>query len=221
MERQFFKNILALIFPPVCGYCKEISSSYLCNDCKQILKKLEQNVEIDNTHKYVDSQFWIFDYKDEIRSRMIEYKFNDASYLYRFFSELILSNERAIKFIEEFDFIIPVPLHKRRLRKRGYNQTALIAKKLANSNVRIKFYGTLLKKVKNTKAQSTLDKEQRALNIKDAFAISDDVDLNNFKDKKILLFDDIHTTGSTLAECAKIIKSLKPRKIGIFTIAKD
>lgn len=221
MNIKLKECILNFVFPPVCGLCKKISNSYLCEDCKRKLEKIEQNTEIKNCNEYIDRQFWIFEYKDEIRDRLIEYKFGDSSYLYRFFTEIILNNKEIVRYVEDFDYIIPVPLHRNRLRNRGYNQAELISKQISKNGVNVIFCNNLLKRAKNTRPQSLLNKDERALNIDGAFKINSSINLLYFQNKKILLFDDIYTTGATVTECAKVLKSRLNVSIGFFSIAKD
>ena len=172
--------------------------------------------------KYFDSYFGIFEYKDEIRDRIIEYKFKDKSYLYRFFVEIILKDKIAVDYIQKFDYIIPVPLHKKKLKKRGYNQTELIAKAIGKRFIDIEYCKNILEKVRNTEAQSTLNREARGENVKGAFRINPFVETFIYKNKNILLLDDIYTTGNTANECSKILKQqLECKKVGVFTIAKD
>lgn len=114
--------------------------------------------------------------------------------------------------LKSYDIIIPVPLHKKRLLERGYNQTELIAKKLG-----IKVETNCLIKIKNIKPQSTKNAEERKKDIKNTYILKNE---KKIKGKKVLLFDDIYTTGSTANECIKtIIKATN--KIGFLSIAKD
>lgn len=100
---------------------------------------------------------------------------------------------------------------------RGYNQTELIAKGLSKK-LNIKLKSNVLKKIRNTKKQSSLTKTERKQNIKDAFIV---INENDIADKKIILFDDIITTGSTLNECSKILRKANVKEVAILTIAVD
>ena len=221
MIKNLIECSLNFIFPPICGLCKKMSKSYLCEDCLKMIEKNEKNVLQQHEKMKFDSHFWMFEYKDEIRDRIIEYKFNDSSYLFRFFLEIILKNKEAVTYIEKFDYIIPMPLHKKRLKKRGYNQTELIVKALQKNGVNIIIKKDVLKKCKNTVPQSTLNKVERMSNIQGAFTINPNVEKNEFCKKNVLLFDDVYTTGSTANECAKVLSQLHCKQIGIFSIAKD
>ncbi|MBR2743764.1 MAG: ComF family protein [Clostridia bacterium] len=220
MKFNLLGSTLNFIFPPVCGYCKKISNSYLCESCLEIVNKLRVDGNLFFDNKNFGSHFWIFEYKDEIRDRVIEYKFQDQSYLYRFFVEIIKNDEVVTQYINKFDFIVPVPLHKKRLRKRGYNQTALIAKAIGKSNINVEFCDKLLIKNKYTEPQSLLDKEQREKNVIETFIVNNKLDTKRFAGKSILIFDDVYTTGSTANECARVLKQTGCSNIGVLTIAK-
>ena len=156
-------------------------------------------------------------YEGIIRKKIIEYKFNEKSYMYKTFSNYILTNKEFCKKIENYDIIIPVPISKVRLKTRGYNQSYLIAKELSE-NLNIKLINNCLYKTQNIIEQSKLNKEDRIKNIQDVYSLKNGKKLEN---KKILIFDDIFTTGSTVNECSKILYQARPKKIGILTIAKD
>ena len=133
------------------------------------------------------------------------------------FVEIILKNKKSFDFIKSYDIIIPVPIHKIRKRKRGYNQSELISKLLA-SKTKLEFSTNVLVKYKNNNPQSTLDKKARKENTKDVYKLVNKEKIHN---KKVLIFDDIYTTGSTANACAKELKRADPLKIGILTLAKD
>lgn len=131
---------------------------------------------------------------------------------------MILDSKENIEFIKKYDVLIPIPIHKDRMRTRGYNQSELIAKDLAYEIKNIKLENRVLIKTKNIIAQSSLNKKQRENNIKDVYQIKS---VEKVMNKKILLLDDIYTTGSTVNECAKILKEAGCKEVGIITIAKD
>ena len=152
-----------------------------------------------------------------IREKIIQYKFQDKSYIYNTFAKIILKNEKVCGLLKKYDIIIPVPIHRKRKLQRGYNQTQLIAKEIAK-NIDIKLCDDVLVKSKNTIAQSKLNKNKRKQNIKNAFKV---LNLEKIQGKNILLFDDIFTTGSTVNECSKILKKAGAKTVGVLTIAKD
>ena len=239
---MIIKNALNLIFPIKCGICGKIGLP-ICETCKKLLKKYEINliendyVEIEKsmpskniiidkannyrfknnrkqkTNKKIKVQkIFIYRYNHIVRNLLINYKFNDASYLADTFSHLIKNNKKIYDILKTYDIILPVPLHKRRKLERGYNQTELIARKLG-----LKYENNCLVKVKNIKPQSQNDVEKRKTEIKDVFKIQN---IEKITNKKVLILDDIYTTGATAKECIKTV-SRATKNIGFVSIARD
>ena len=124
-----------------------------------------------------------------------------------------------MQYIQKYDYIIPVPLHKYRYRERGYNQAYLILKELSKLEKNIIIKNNIIKKTENIKPQSTLNKAERKDNIRGVYEIINKE--NKIEDRKILIFDDVFTTGSTTNECSRVLKEHKVKKVGVLTIAKD
>ena len=103
---------------------------------------------------------YIFKYTELVRNLILQYKFNDKAYLYRTFCEFMVKNKKVFDFIKSYDIIIPVPIHKKRMKERGYNQSELISRELA-STLDLEIYTNVLVKVKNNKPQSTLTQKER------------------------------------------------------------
>lgn len=201
----------------MCAFCGKIDKNYLCENCRKNLQKLGK-VHIDRyKNKYFDEHIYMFRYEKYIREKILNYKFNDKPYYYKTFTNIFITNKKMCDILKSYDIIIPVPIHNKRRKQRGYNQTELIAKELAKEILNLE-YMNILTKNKNVKPQSLLNKEQRIENAKNVYGVIKNIDIEN---KKILIFDDIYTTGATANECAKVLRKLKPKKIGILTIAKD
>ena len=166
MKKNLIETALNFIFPQACGFCGEITNSYLCEYCNEYLKQRQMNKIQKYDDKFFDEHLWIYEYKDEVREKIIDYKFNNKSYLYRTFLQIILSTESVCNYIKKFDILIPVPIHKKRAKKRGYNQSELIAKGIAKNIKSIQLQTNIIEKVKNIKPQSTLSKDMRIENVK-------------------------------------------------------
>lgn len=211
-------NLINLIYPTVCGICGEISKEDICNKCKVKIKKFQRSKKHIYLSKNFDTHMYLFDYQEIIRQKILQYKFGEKTYISKCFTKIILNDEKICRFLKNYDIIIPVPISNKRKKKRGYNQSELIAKKLSKQMKNLKYTSKVLYKIKDTIPQSILDKEKRTENIKGAYYIKNGQILKN---KKILLIDDIFTTGSTVNECSKILKQVGAKEIGIFTLAKD
>ena len=208
-----------LIYPPKCGICGKICKESLCKKCE---KKLESNTiweikENQNPYIFFEELISIFKYEGRIRDKIIDYKFNEKSYLYKTFTFFLLKNKKVVEKIQSYDTIIPVPISEKRKKTRGYNQSLLISREISKKTG-IKLQEKNLIKIKNTIEQSKLDKEEREKNVQNVYQIKNEEILKN---KKILLLDDIYTTGNTVNSCCKILKKAKPKKIGVIVIAKD
>lgn len=211
-------TFINLIYPQVCGICGEISSKDICNRCKVKIKQLKRCKKHIYLTKSFDTHMYIFDYKDLIREKILQYKFQEKTYLYKSFVKIILNDKKVCGFLKSYDIIIPVPISKKRNKKRGYNQSKLIAKNITKQMQGLDYNDNILYKVKNTLPQSLLEKEQRKSNLKNAYEVEKS---EMIKNKKVLLFDDIFTTGSTAEECSKMLKLAGAKEIGILTLAKD
>ena len=210
--------VLNFFYPPVCGFCNKLNQNWICKKCNKKINSLIRANKIIYKNKFFDELIYLFDYNGIIREKMLDYKFNDKSYLYKTFSKIIIKNEKICGIIQKYDIIIPVPMNRKKLKLRGYNQVELIANELINLGVKINIDTRSLIKQKNTIPQSTLSKIERTSNLIGAYKIDNN---KNIIGKNILLFDDIFTTGSTVNECSRILKENGAKKIGVLAIAKD
>lgn len=218
---QIQEKILNLIYPQTCGMCGKVNPKSLCNKCKIELAKHTEAEMLNNKEevegKYFNELIYAFKYDGIIRKLIIDYKFNDKSYLYKTLSTFLLNNEKTFEKIQKYDTIIPVPISKKRKKDRGYNQSLLIAKEIAVKTEK-NILNNCLIKTKNIIEQSKLNKEERLKNIQGVYELKNSKMIEN---RKILLIDDIYTTGSTVNECSKILRQGKPNMIGVLVLAKD
>jgi competence protein ComFC len=114
------------------------------------------------------------------------------------------------------DAIIPVPLHPKREKRRGFNQAQVIAKELANLQ-KVKLLEGVLVKTKNVPPQTFLQLKEREKNVRGAFRV---VKKEEIKDRVVLLVDDVYTTGSTVRECSLILKEAGAKEVKALTIAQ-
>ena len=222
-EKRTVPEFLNFIYPPRCGICGKISENFLCVKCNKVLEG-QAVFGIDKTKanlKSFENHLYIFKYEGIIRNMIINYKFNEKSYLYKTFVNFLLKNKKFFKILKSYDKIVPVPISKKRMKQRGYNQSKLIANELSKK-LGIDLDLNSLLKVKDIIEQSKLDGRNREENIKNAYSLSTyAISKNTLENKKIILIDDVFTTGSTVEECAKTLKNANPKKIDVLTIAKD
>ncbi len=180
---------------PVCGRVTP-SGSGLCFQCHMQKPKFRKHQSV------------VF-YTREIRHALLKFKF----YHKRHYA-IPIGSVMCSFVTEEYDMITAVPISKKKLRTRGYNQSRLLAEQI--ERLRGIPYTETLKKIKDTPPQSRLGSKQRLTNIKNAFSI---VNTELVSGKRILLIDDIYTTGSTVNECARVLKKAGAAYVDVLTFA--
>ncbi len=200
---NFFEVLIDLIYPRKCGFCgKKINERYTCGKCSNIIEYYHEKVDIcANEEEKCDMVISAILYDGFLKEKVLQYKFRGAKYLAPSFAEILIP--KVYKYSADFDYIISVPISEKRLKERGYNQSDLIAKYLSKFT-KVQYKQDVLIKIKNNMKQSELNLNERKENVKDAYSIKN---IEVIKDKRIILLDDIYTTGATLNECARILKS--------------
>lgn len=219
---NILEKILDLIYPPVCGICGKLASKSLCDKCKCKLEK-EYNYQIDDYKEDLNKNFiehsYFFKYETLIRDQILALKFKEKPYIYKTITYFLKNMQKSFVNLKKYDIIIIIPISKQRKKDRGYNQSVLIGKEISKI-IDVPISKKILFKTKNTVPQSSLNKEQRKENAKGAYKVCNAKQIHN---KRILIIDDIYTTGNTVNECARILiqKGCQRNNIGILTIAKD
>lgn len=219
---NIFEKILDLIYPQVCGICGKTNSKSLCNKCKVKLRKefefKTDDYEQDLSKNFIEQNYF-FKYENLIRSQILAIKFQEKPYVYKTIAYFLQNMQKSFENLKKYDIIIVVPISNQRKRDRGYNQSELIGKQISKI-IKVPIAKNVLYKIKNTVPQSSLNKKQREENAKGVYKAKN---ISKIYNKKILIIDDIYTTGNTLNECANTLiqKGIKRADIGVLTIAKD
>jgi ComF family protein len=145
---------------------------------------------------------------------ILAFKYGDRLHAVKTFAPWMLRAGKDL--INQADFIIPVPLHARRLRERRFNQSALLAQEVAAHEGRA-YIPDLLARTRHTVPQQGLNYKQRGKNVHGAFSVNKKVDLG---EKNILLIDDVFTSGATLNECARVLKRAGAGMVNVLTVAR-
>lgn len=217
-------RFLDLVFSRRCIVCRELVPYHmehsLCEGCVTDIKNYtgarcdicSRPVGAGNICKicrrgknHFDKGYSVFPYKGNVRKVLLEMKYKDRPDLYTFFEEYAKKELPR----EEYDIYTFVPIHRNRYVQRGYNQAEIICESLFEK------CDNLLIRNKDTAPQHNLSEEQREKNIKNAFSLREGL---NLEGKKILLVDDILTSGATANECAKILKKAKAKRVDIFVL---
>ena len=238
--------ILDILFPAFCINCSK-EGSYLCPDCFSLTDILNRQycpfcecpkVVLDGKScnrckrsKNLNGLYCATSYDNFIVKKLIN-QFKYEPYLKELskpLSSLIiahlinlnkftpLDNKHLTEFKEFSNFlVISVPLHKKKLKQRGFNQAEELAKELSK-NLKIPVICNVLVKIKQTPSQVELMKEEREKNIKGAFSCQNPELINR---REILLVDDVFTTGSTLEECARVLKDAGAKEVWGIVVAR-
>ena len=215
--KKLYRLLLDALFPCRCAGCDKLGN-YLCLDCELSLCPAREHLG--------DDTIAIFDYRDpKIRQLLWLLKYRGVRDIGAFFGHLLydnsaewLADELALYPRSGQTLVLPAPLSRERFRQRGYNQSALIAKNFAERDSKnFRFAPKLLLKKKNTRSQVELkDRQARLDNLHGAFAVADK---KKIRGKIIILIDDVTTTGTTLAECAHVLKSAGARRVISLAVA--
>jgi ComF family protein len=145
-----------------------------------------------------------------------QFKYRSHQSLAKPLAHLLLSVYRSNQENLSSDMMIPVPLHRSRERERGFNQALELSRKLSRF-IRTPVVSGLLVRSRPTKVQAGLSRRERRLNLAGAFRLSRS---GVVEDKRVLLVDDVFTTGATLNECAKILKRNGAQRVNVLTVAR-
>ncbi len=235
---KFSKFFINIFFPRVCPHCKNdihyLSENILCAPCHEQLRRLTaplcakcgrpidsgercyacRKLKTKSKCSFIRSAF-IFN--ETMRSVIHAYKYDNKPYLSKILGLWMREALKTKPEFTDFHFLLAVPLAKKKLAQRGFNQSELLAEIMAE-NKDFKIIKNAIARIKNTKVQATFNKEERKTNIAGAFGI---LKPELIKGKNIILIDDVATTGSTLEELAKTLKEGGAKKTAAFTLARE
>ena len=210
---RFLTILLNTLFPPVCVSCKK-EGDFLCLDCikglsKKKIKSHYQKVP-DPDFLHLDGVIYALDYakNPQIKAAIKQFKYRFTQDLADHFADLIAEKIGELNMAKNKKIIlIPVPLHKKRLNYRGFNQAEVIAKavqcKLPKGKADVI---EILKRIRHTKQQAKLDKEGRHKNLEGAFILNKFC-VQKYSPKNLyFIVDDVCTTGTTLEHCTKALR---------------
>lgn len=237
--KKIKETVLELIYPVKCPFCGEIVSAGkksltahngICKECREKTPYISEPrcmccgkpltdpaVEYcyDCTrqkHFFIDGRsLWV--HKNAVEMAVYAMKYQNRRIYGQTFGKEMAEQFASYLWKRKITLIVPVPLHSRRRRKRGFNQAEIVAKVLAE-NTGIPMDAGVMKRVKATSPQKELGDKGRKLNIRGAFAAQKSV-----KGENIVLIDDIYTTGSTLNEAARVLKRAGAENVYFLTVS--
>lgn len=224
---NFFKDIFTIFYPDICLCCKDqltTNEQLICIDCRHDLPVTNFTNETDNIVEKIfygrvpvqeATSLLYFLKKGKVQELIHQLKYKNqqkvGTFMGNWLGEIMLHSKR----FKTIDCIIPVPLHKTKQQLRGYNQVSTFGESLSQK-LNIPFYEDVLLKTSSTKTQTKKLRLDRWKNSEHQFILQK---TNTFKNKHILLIDDIITTGATLEACINAFKTHENIKISVATMA--
>ncbi len=237
---KIFVDFLNIIYPPRCRICgsflrNENTASGICSNCANSFKTIEPPIcsicgipfisQNEDNHlcerciqrrPFYDELRAPWLYENRIMDAVHRMKYSDKPHIAKALAPLLTAFANMWLTEASGMTIIPVPLHPQKLRQRGYNQSLFIARELAQGlNSELDFLS--LRRTRNTMSQTGLNTNERRKNVKNAFEITEK---KYYKDKSVILVDDVATTGSTINECAKALKKAGCKKVYGLVLAR-
>jgi ComF family protein len=224
---KFLKEVYALFYPEVCLCCQNhltTNETIICVHCRHDLPLTNFSAEVNNL---VEKSFYG---RSKIESATALFYFYKKSNVQTLIHALKYKNQQQVGVVlgnwlgeeiiesnrfSNIDYVIPVPLHKKKLAARGYNQVTTFGESLAKK-LQVTFAECFLKRVSYTNTQTKKIRLDRWKNVQELFIVENIADLEN---KHILLIDDIITTGATLEACCKAFEKVHNLKISIACMA--
>lgn len=201
--KKMVSAVIDLIFPPHCIFCRSVipSGEEICKKCDREIPQINavQYMNLPEAGKTVSCAV-PYSYDGQVRQAIIRFKFQDQKQFSGFFAEKIAVQIQRMYGNQKFDVVTSVPISAKRRKSRGYNQSELIARAVAG---RLNLsYQDYLVKVKDNQEQHKLNEKERRKNV---CGVYEPLHQKELTGKKILLIDDIVTTGATLCECALVL----------------
>jgi len=196
------------IKPPFCQRCGlpfegDLTTAFECTNCR------EMNLHFRSARSAVSA-------KGTVLEVIHRYKYKRAFWFEPFLADLLIREALPELRQQKWDWIVPVPLHPAKKRQREFNQAERLATYLSAAT-KIPMDTTLLRRVAATKTQTKLSRPERAENMRNAFALQDGRTLNG---ERILLFDDVFTTGATTDACARVLLAAGAAEVCVWTVAR-
>lgn len=223
---SYKNNLFDFFLPRFCPGCNsklDIDKAPVCRDCISSMHRVaETRLAFEYNKKFAGKKLitdfvslYEFEKGKELQNILHSFKYQNRFLIGRYFGQLLYSSFKEKIDLWKIDFLIAVPLHHLKKAERGYNQSDYIVKGISSvSGIHVKNFH--LKRQRYTESQTTKSKTERLMNMADAFKPKKEEQLIN---KRILLVDDVITTGATISECAKALSEKGVDKIFAASIA--
>lgn len=213
--------LIRLVYPAKCGICRKhlvLKESNLCSDCGPELRAMRfayADMGGGLRSAALTNGWFLYPYQPPVKDILTNLKFLKQRHLVKVFKEDIDDIMEMARSESSYDWIIPIPLDRKRRLERHFNQAELIAYHVSRKlNCPVRQY---LQKKHPTYHQSAFSKDERQWNIRNSFKA---VKTSRIRGKSILLVDDIYTTGATASEAARVLKERGASTVDIFALAR-
>ena len=222
-----FNSILNLFFPKVCYACSHLLTDnelHICTSCRHNLPVTNFHFENNNTVEKVfygrvkiehATALLKFEKKGIVQQLLHNLKYRGHETIGKILGEWLGNELKTVEAYKKIDVVIPVPLHKNKLRKRGYNQVAMFGIEISKA-LNAEYIDNVLIKTTATKTQVFKKRVSRWNNTNEIFTIAN---TNLIEGKHVLLVDDIITTGATIEACTNMLNKARNIKISVATMA--
>jgi len=214
LSQNIFRDIFNLVLPPFCISCNEHLPEkryVICDKCYsnlEIISEKHQEIFLQRIEKkHFDTLFIKFPFSKLFQQLMHYFKYEGFLEIADYFANTIIEEIKT-----GYDIITFVPLHNSKKRERGFNQSEILAVKVCERTG--KETTSILERIRYTGSQTKLTRTERKNNMNKAFQVN-----ANIENKSILLIDDVITTGATLNECSKVLKSSGAKIVDVFAMA--
>lgn len=230
--QKAFKIFLNTLYPPNCLLCRDklqadapalcpkcwMSFDLITEACCNFCGALSDACSCPKKHEYIDKFLVAMQYNNSAMRIISKFKYNNCKKVAPVLGQILYT--RIKHYINEVDVWLPVPLHSKRIKERGYNQAAILTHFInkASQNQMLCKYDILTRQI-NNKQQAKLSKSARLLNVKNIFVLNDR-HKSIIQNKTVGIIDDVITTGATIQECARTLKNGGANKVYGISIAR-
>ncbi len=217
--RRLFQQLIDLMYPPMCGGCGRVDENWWCAKCDAATLRWmpeQQRRDYPVQDNLTLGVFSAVHYASPIQEAIHQFKYEATPHLHKPLAQLMREMWRDAEMpFSKGSLLVPVPLHRSRMRERGYNHSEMLAQQLA-PHFAVELRPDALTRARATQQQARLNMQQRYENVAGAFV----ADLAIVRHKDIVLLDDVCTTGATLRECARVMYAADAKSVVAWTLAR-
>jgi len=235
--RRAGEALISLLFPPHCAFCRNPTPAgqHLCESCRSRTARIERPYCQQCSQPFdgaIDGNFTCVNCGDRrfhfdcavsryrstglVRELIHRFKYDRTFYLRGTLAEWLAETLDDVRIrVQPYDYLVPVPLHPARMREREFNQADVLARLISSRAERPVL--TALRRIRYTTTQTRLDREERMQNLRNAFRVRQ---TSRVSGSHLILVDDVFTTGSTVEECARVLKQAGAASVRVITVAR-